>query len=233
MGVNMSSPKKHYSFIDVYASVLTKIQDRKNLDSLRARDEFLFYQKMFNYMLDGISEYTNPTSIYPILADRVDSQYLDKTYTLTASNSFVLTDDLLPDDNSIIRCKINGKVVKYSYDESSKTITISNPPMFPYEVLFEKYIIGKFNLGITDRQLSILSSHATYIWALQVSNNEEDITRLLLDADFKMASEATVTKAKTDWVNSYREKANVLMNSNDWGDMFLNYGSDSRSPAIY
>lgn len=99
--------------------------------------------------------------------------------------------------------------------------------------MFEKYVIGKFNIGITDRQLSILSAHSVYIWALQVSNNEEDITRLMLDADFKMASEATVTKAKTDWVNSYREKANALMNSTDWGNTFLDSGIDNRPPAIY
>lgn len=229
----MSSPKKHYSFIDVYASMLTKIQDRNNLDSLRQKDEFLFYQKMYNYMLDGIAEYTNPTSMFPILADRIDPEYMDEQFVLTDSDSFILPDTLLPDDNSDIRCKINNVSVSYTYDEPTKTITILNPPPRPYTVLFEKYIIGMFNLGITDRQLSILSAQAVYIWALQVSNNEEDITRLLLDTDFKMASEATVTKAKTDWVNSYREKANALMNSNDWGNMFLDSGLDNRAPAIY
>lgn len=229
----MSSPQKHYSFIDVYASILTKIQDRKNLDALKQSDEFLFYQKMYNYMFDGISEYTNPTSIYPILADRTEPQYIDKEFVLSSSDTITLTDDLLPDDNSLIRCKINGSLVEYTYDETSKTVTILNPPEKPYTVLFEKYTIGKFNLGITDRQLGILSSQSTYIWALQVSNNEEDITRLLLDSDFKMASEATVTKSKTDWVNSFKEKANILMNSNDWGSTFLDSGLDNRVPAIY
>lgn len=229
----MGLPQKHYSFVDVYASTLTKIQDRKNLDALRAKDEFLFYQKMYNYMLDGISEYTNPTSIYPILADRVDPEYLYENFELTASDTFTLTDDLLPDDNSMIRCKINGIIYEYLYDETLKTITILNPPILPYTVLFEKYIIGMFVVGITDRQLSILSAHTVYIWALQVSNNEEDITRLLLDTDFKMASEATVTKAKTDWVNSYKEKAMDLMNLNDWGNMFLDSRLDNRPPVIY
>ena len=229
----MSSPSKHYSFLDVYASILTKIQDRKNLDSLKLNDEFLFYQKMYNYMFDGISEYTNPTSIYPILADRINSEYKDKEYVLSSTNSFVLDEDLLPDDNSIIRCKVDDSIVEYSYDSATKTITVINPPFQPYTVLLEKYIIGKFNQGLTDRQLSILSAHSVYIWALQVSNNEEDITRLMLDTDFKMASEATVTKAKVDWVNSYREKANALMNSNDWGNIFLDSGLDNRSPAIY
>ena len=229
----MSSPSKHYSFLDVYASILTKIQDRKNLDSLQSKDEFLFYQKMYNYMFDGISEYTSPTSIYPILADRTDSEYRNKEYTLSSTNSFMLDEDLLPDDNSVIRCKINSSLVEYEYHSSTESITIVNPPTQPYIVLFEKYVIGKFNRGLTDRQLSILSAHSVYVWALQVSNNEEDITRLLLDTDFKMASEATVTKAKTDWVNSYREKANALMNSNDWGNIFLDSGLDNRSPAIY
>ena len=230
----MSSPQKHYSFTDIYASVLTKIQDRKNLDALKQRDEFLFYQKMYNYMLEGIAEYTNPTSIYPILADRIDAKYVTKEFELTtASSVFTLTDDLLLTDNSLIRCRINNNIAEFTYDKDAKTITILNPPVSAYTVLFEKYIIGMFNLGLTDRQLSILSAQTVYVWALQVSNNEEDITRLLLDTDFKMASEATVTKAKTDWVNSYKEKANMLMNSNDWGNTFLNSGIDNRPPAIY
>src|SRR5574343_471361 len=100
----MGSPQKHYSFIDVYTSMLTKIQDRKKLDSLKQRDEFLFYQKMYNYMFDGISEYTNPTSMYAILADRTEPKYIDKEFSLTSSDVFTLTDDLLLDDNSRIRC---------------------------------------------------------------------------------------------------------------------------------
>lgn len=229
----MGSPQKHYSFIDVYTSMLTKIQDRKNLDSLKQRDEFLFYQKMYNYMFDGISEYTNPTSMYAILADRTEPKYIDKEFSLTSSDVFTLTDDLLLDDNSRIRCKIDNNVFEYTYDSASKTVTILNPPALPYTVLFEKYIIGMFDTGLTDRQLGILSAHSVYIWALQVSNNEEDITRLLLDTDFQMANEGTVTKAKTDWVNSYREKANALMNSNDWGNAFLNSKIDNRPPEIY
>lgn len=229
----MISPKKHYSFIDVYTATLTKIQDRKNLDSLKERDIFLFFQKMYNYMADGISEYTNPTSMYPILADRIDPSYIAEQYTVSNGNTFILNENMIPDENSNIRCSIDNNVVDYTYNSIDKTITITTPPSGEYTVLVEKYVIGMFNKGLTDRQLSILSAHTAYIWALQVSNNEEDITRIMLDTDFKMASEATVTKAKTDWVNSYREKANALMNSNDWGDMFLNSGVDNRQPSLY
>lgn len=231
----MSSPKKHYSFADVYASTLSKIQDRRNLDALREKDEFLYLQKMYNYMIDGISEYTNPTSIYPILSDRIDAQYLYKEYKMeTSQNVLLLDDDMLLDSMSLLRFSINGEFVKYKYNTIDNTVTILDEvPQSNYILLCEKYIIGQFNKGLTDRQLSILSAHTAYIWALQVSNNEEDITRLLLDTDFHMASEASVTRAKTEWVNSYREKANVLMNSNDWGDMFLNSGVDNRPPTKY
>lgn len=230
----MGTPKKHYSFLEVYTSCLSKIQDN-HLRELQKEDFFLFCEKMYRYMLDGITEYVIPSSMYAILSDRIDTEYIFDEVILETETDIVTFPDKIsvPDEITLIRIKVDGKEINVKIDIENKTIQFNE--LFPIgtNILFENYIIGKFNEGLSDRQVSILASWTAYIWALQVSNNEEDITRLLLDTDFKMANEGTVTKAKVDWLNSYYEKAYSLMNSNDWGYTFLSTGIDKRNPMQY
>lgn len=226
----MSTPRKHFSFVEIYTYALTLMRD-SDLIKLKSQDSFLFMQKMYNYMIVAIAEYTIPAAIYPILSDRTDPEYLSEEFVGDGiNNEFTLDPLLVPSSNSEFRCSINGVTINATCVDG--VLITEDIPGIGEIVFYELYTIGMFSSGLSDRQTAILASLTTYIWALQVSNNEEDITRLLLDSDFKMDSESRVTVAKTTWVNSYREKAYSLMNGNDWGFKFLNNSNDN-TPMIY
>jgi hypothetical protein len=199
----------------IYTKAITEIND-PFISASYNTNPVDFYKTMYNYLVNAIPMYIVPSTMVAILDDRVESSGETEVFSGDGSNKdFVLT--TIPTANAYFSYKVDDSYVTGSFDSVTNTVTLDSAPDSGTEnVEIEWYETGYFNQTLTTKQQDILACFIVCCWAEKEKNFLLDIRRLLNDTDFRLSSEANSMRSKGDWFYSMKEKAEKMMNQNNW-----------------
>lgn len=209
-------PQNNTSYFVVYKKVLSELKD-PHLKAVLDYDEISFCEIMYNFLLNAIPLFSDPFFVIKRLKDRTEPNISSVSYISDGMISDYKLPYVIPEDdvdNYLIRCKVDGENVKYTY--TTETITLEVTPFEYSKIDIDVYFVGEWNIPLYEEETYILSQWVVVCWAEYTNNNKLDIDRLLGDTDFKLTSNSSTTTAKTAWYNSVRENASKRMNKFAW-----------------
>ena len=210
-------------FTEIYARAMTLLKSPV-LSRMQDNDLYSFCLVMNQYLNTAITFYNPNSETHSRVSDFVASEdFVERFNGDGATSEFVISGDVAPNDDSILKVCINGEIIyKYSYDVSTQTLTLDdNIPLTTDVVELFWLNDGAFN-RITPEDVTLLAMALCWAWAIQTQNNILDIDRQPNDSDFKLHAEGTTIKGKIDWVKYYEEMYKRELSKADWSPFLRN-----------
>lgn len=211
------------NFLDVYTRALSLFKS-PTLSRLQSNDLQSFCIIMYNYLQTAITlcninkEIANKTQdvTTPIYREnKLIGEYDVLNYQITS--------DVYPNENSIFRVKFSDVIIdKFQYNYETNIITFNEnlAPKGDEQMLVSWYNAGHFNQDLTINEITLLSIALCLAWAIQESNNQNDISGFLGDSDFKRYSPSNLTNAKINWVTHFNKLFKQECAKYDWKPKF-------------
>jgi hypothetical protein len=176
---------------------------------------------MEQYLDSAITFYNPNPATYTRVSDKTES--IDGFQSFEGdgeTESFVLTETILPTDESIFKVTIDDVDTEdYTFENSSKSIVFISAPAVDSVINVSWVTTGSFN-SLTNEDITLLAMATCWAWAIQTQDNLLDIDRQPNDSDFKLHAEGTTIKGKIDWVKYYEEMFKRELSKADWRPLF-------------
>lgn len=221
-------------FSDIYERTVNLIDD-PDINRAYLTNTIEFQKIMYNFLINGLSYFTNPTKVSDALAQYDKPTGETEVGACETGKQTYKVDIDIPEDAEVVFYidvpNKKGALVKQqaeaTYNATDKTVTFITEVKDGEQYEIEWYKAGAFtadfvNAGkaigssMTKRVEEILARTTVIAWAEKEQNFLLDIRNLLNDTDFKLHSPANSLKTKTEWVNSLQFEIYSLQNKLDW-----------------
>lgn len=204
-------------FIEVYSRAMTLLKSPV-LSRMQDSDLYSFCLVMNQYLNTAITLYNPNVETHSRVSAFVETQdFVQEFEGDGESNSFTLSGDNLPSEDSILKVCINDRIIyKYKYDYSTNALTLTDDIPLSSDLVYVYWLNdGSFD-AITAEDITLLAMAMCWAWAIQTQNNILDIDRQPNDSDFKLHAEGATIKGKIDWVKYYEEMYKRELSKADW-----------------
>ena len=149
----------------------------------------LVYQLYYKYLCFAISMFES--DCYHNLNDIIPFSQSENTFIGDGINGSFIIEDALPSGaNFYISVDNISSGYSYTYEEVTKTVTITPVPNNLSDVYIVWYIIGSFSDTLTIQEMDILSSGMLIPWQQEQLNRNNLLQQAVYSSDFKMNSQA-------------------------------------------
>lgn len=212
------------SYTDIYDRFINLVDDPQ-LNRAYANNTIQFKKIAYNFLLNGLSNFTAPPQVCDLLAAQQDPEGSMEVFDGDGGKVYTIT-ITIPDDADVV-CYIAGKVDPEASIQDNK-VTFSQDVATGTNCAVEYYSAGAFTAdfgkaaggmnkaSMGKRVEEILARCMVIAWADKEQNFMLDIRNLLNDTDFKLHSPANSLKSKREWVNDLRFEIYTLQNKLNW-----------------
>lgn len=200
---------------EIYSKAISEFED-PSISSAYENNPIDFFKIMYNYHINAMPLFINPSSEIIKLNDRIEpSTQIELFDGNGLTKDFVLT--TIPLNGSFFNCLIGSTPVDGTFNYTTNTMTLTIiAPSGTENVSIEWYYPGQFNQTLDNQEKNILACFLVSCWAEKEKNFLLDIRRLLNDTDFSLSAESTTMREKGNWYYSMREKAEKIMMQYAW-----------------
>lgn len=221
-------------FKDIYKKAIDLFDD-PIIQRAYVEDTVRWEKLMYPYLLNGVDQFTNPTSISMLLQDVTPPSGQIEVFEGNGGATYSVSGSFVPQEGSDLSFIAGGRYDKGAVFENG-TVTFSKEVPIGAKCSIEWYFPGCFNTDFSSASTStvsggiikhnvesILARAVVLTWATNEQNFLLDIKNVLTDSDFKVYSPANSIKAKVEWVEKIRMEHDTLMTNFGWALLSRKY----------